>query len=94
MGIDHRRITPLWPRENVETERFMRTVKKVIREKPQNWKQEMFKLLLDYRTIPHTTTGVPPATVLFGRNIGTRLPAVTQVPANDSNIRRKNYEWS
>ena len=56
MGIHHRRITPLWPCANGETERFMRTVKKVIMETPQNWKQEMFKLLLDYRTTSHTTT--------------------------------------
>ena len=92
MGIHHRRITPLWPRANGETERFMRTVKKVIRDKPQNWKQEMYKLLLDYRTTPHTTTGVAPASVLFGRNIGTRLPTMIQKPVNDCDIRQKDKD--
>lgn len=91
MGIQHRRITPLWPRANAETERFMRTIKKVIREKPQNWKQHMYKLLLDYRSTPHSTTGVAPATVLFGRSIGTRLPSIVR-PVNDSDMRQKDNE--
>ena len=72
MGIHHRRITPFWLRANAEKERFMRTVKKVIREK------QIHKLLLDYRSTPHTTTGIASATILFGRSIGTRLPAITK----------------
>ena len=31
MGFKHRRVTPLWPRENGEAERFMRTVMKGVR---------------------------------------------------------------
>ena len=92
MGVHHRRITPLWPRANGETERFMRTVKKVIREKPHNWKQQMHKLLLDYRSTPHSTTGVAPATVLFGRTIGTRLPAIMKIGTYDSELRQKDYD--
>jgi len=92
MGIHHRRITPLWPRANAETERFMRTIKKVVRDKPQNWKQQMYKLLLDYRSTPHTTTGVAPATALFGRPIGTRLPAVPQKLPNDDDIRQNDHQ--
>ena len=76
MGVRHRKITPLWPQANAETERFMRTIKKVVRGKPMNWKQEMNKLLLSYRATPHSTTGVPPATLLFGRDIKTKLPSV------------------
>ena len=86
MGIHHRRITPLWPRANAETERFMRTVKKVVHEKPHNWKQQMHKLLLDYRSTQHSTTGIAPATVLFGRSIGTRLPAIMKKRAYDSDL--------
>ncbi len=92
MGIHHRRITPLWPRANGETERFMRTIKKVIREKPCNWKQLMNKLLLDYRTTPHSSTGVSPASLLFGRDIGTRLPMIPRKPRNDSEIRQNDSE--
>ena len=87
MGIQHCKITPLWPRANAETERFMRTIKKVIRGKPSNWKQEMHKLLLAYRATPHTSTGMAPATVLFGREIRTKLPSLAQPPKVDSDLR-------
>ena len=87
MGIHHRKITPLWPRANAETERFMRTIKKVVRGKPLNWKQEMHKLLLAYRATPHTSTGMAPATVLFGRDIRTKLPSLAQTPKIDSDLR-------
>ena len=42
-GFRPRRITPLWPQANTETERFMRTVKKSIKtalNKDRSWKQE------------------------------------------------------
>ena len=55
-GFRHRRITPLWPQANAETERFMCTVKKSIKtvlNKGRSWKQELFKFLLDYRTTLH-----------------------------------------
>ena len=70
-GFRHRRITPLWPQANGETERFMCTVKKSIKaalNKGRSWKQELFKFLLDYRTTPHCTTGAPqPQSYLAGR---------------------------
>ena len=77
MGIKHRKITPLWPRANGETERFMRTIKKAIKAahaENKNRYQEMFKFLLAYRSTPHSSTGRPPAEVLFGRNLKTKLP--------------------
>ena len=42
-GFRHRRITPLWPQANAETERFMHTVRKSIKtaqNKGRSWKQE------------------------------------------------------
>ena len=36
-GFRHRRITPLWPQANGETERFMRTVKKSIKAGSRNY---------------------------------------------------------
>ena len=89
-GFRHRRITPLCPQANGETEGFMHTVKKSIKaalNKGQSWKQELFKFLLDYRTTPHCTTGAPPATILFGRTIKNRLPHLITPIAEDSSIR-------
>ena len=89
----HRKIRPLWPQANAETERFMRTVKKSIKtalNKSRNWKQELFKFLLDYQTTPHCTTGVPPASILFGQTIKNRLPHLITPIAEDPSIRERD----
>ncbi|CAE1162672.1 unnamed protein product [Acanthosepion pharaonis] len=94
-GFKHRKITPLWPQTNAETERFMRTVKKSIKAaliKGRSWKQELFKFLLDYRTTPHCTTGVPSASVLFGRTIKNRLPHLITPIAGDPSIRERDTQ--
>ena len=94
-GFRHRRITPLWPQANGETERFMRTVKKSIKatlNKGRSWKQELFKFLLDYRTTPHCTTGASPATILFGRTIKNFLPHLITPIDEDSSIRERDTE--
>lgn len=77
MGFTHRKITPLWPKANGEVERFMRTIGKVVktsRAESRNWKPDIFKFLRNYRATPHSTTKVPLAEALFGRNIKVRLP--------------------
>ena len=38
------------------------------------WQQELNRLLLQYRTTPHSTTGVPPAELLFNRTVKGKLP--------------------
>lgn len=94
-GFRHRKITPIWPQANAEIERFMRTVKKSIKAaliKGQSWKQELFKFLLDYRTTPHCTTGVSPASILFGRTIKNRLPHLVAPIAGDHSIRVRDTQ--
>ena len=38
------------------------------------WQQELNGFLLQYRTTPHSTTGVPPAELLFNRTVKGKLP--------------------
>ena len=52
----------------------------------KNYKQELNKLLRNYRATPHSTTRVAPATALFGRPMKTKLPEVT-IPCSDPEIR-------
>ncbi len=76
-GIKHRKITPYWPQANAHVERFMRTIEKSVRiayAQGKNWKTELYRFLLDYRTTPHVTTGMAPADLLFNRQIRNRLP--------------------
>ncbi len=64
LSFQHRKITPRWPRANGEVERFVRTVKKMIKTanlEGKSWKQEMYRFLRNFRATPHTTTRVPPS---------------------------------
>ena len=42
--------------------------------KGKQWKEEVRKYLITYRSTPNTTTWVSPAELLFGRKIRTKLP--------------------
>jgi hypothetical protein len=49
----------------------------------RNWQQEMNKYLRSYRSTPHSTTGISPSKLLFGRDLTCRLPDV-EVQVNES----------
>jgi hypothetical protein len=49
------------------------------------WKQELSKFLLAYRSTPHSTTKVPPAQLLYNREIRGKLPTL---PHNSKVINR------
>lgn len=85
-------MTPKWARAKGEVERFVRTVKKVIKKaklEHKNYKQELNKILRNYRATPHSTTRVAPARALFGRPMKTKLPEVT-TPCSDAAIRQRD----
>ena len=82
MGIEHRYTTPLWPRANGEVERQNRSLLKSIRAahaEGKNWREELNKFLLAYRSTPHLTTGKSPAKLLFRRRLTTKLPELVDV---------------
>ena len=77
LGIQHKKGVPYWPQSNGEVELFNSTIMKVIRiaemeRKP--WKEELQKFLFQYRTTPHTVTGVSPVEMLIGRKLRNKLP--------------------
>ena len=77
IGIKHTTSTPLWPQGNAEVEAFMKPLGKAIRTanlEGRPWKQELSKFLLAYRSTPHSTKKVPPATLLYNREIRGKLP--------------------
>ncbi|XP_033739246.1 uncharacterized protein K02A2.6-like [Pecten maximus] len=76
-GIIHRRVTPLYPAANGEVERQNRSLMKRIKithAQSKDWKTEIRTYLLAYRTTPHSTTGVSPAELMYGRKLRTKLP--------------------
>lgn len=85
-GMRHRGITPLWPQANGEVERLMRNMKKLVKSagvEQRDWKAELNKFLLNYRAAPHSTTGLTPGELLFGRKIRTKLPKVPEKRTHD-----------
>ena len=72
--------TPLWPRANGEVERQNRSLLKamtVFQAEGKDWRLELNKFLLAYRSTSHTTTGVSPAELFFERKLTTKLPEFT-----------------
>ena len=65
---------------------------RVARTEQKNWKKELYTFLLNYRATPHSTTGYPPAELLFNRSIRTKLPQTVTVrdKPKDSVVRFKD----
>ena len=77
MGIRRRLTTPLWPRANGEVERQNRSLLKAMRAaqaEKKDWKSELNKYLLAYRSTPPSMTGKSPEELLYGRKLSTKLP--------------------
>ena len=91
-GVKHTVVSPEDPEANGLAENFMKMVKKVwhtTRTEKKSFKQELYKYLRHYRATPHSSTGKPPAELLFNRKIRTRLP-VYQEPAQDNQVRQRD----
>ena len=92
-GIEHQRITPLWPQANSEAESFMKPLTKAIHSahaEGKQWTKHLYKFLLNYQTTPHTTTRYAPATLLFNREVRNKLPQLTPEEPSTSQKVRKN----
>ena len=104
LGITPKFSTPLWPQGNAQAERFMQGLRKVLQTaKIQNrpWRQEFSRFLLQYRTTPHSSTGVPPSELLFNRKIRGTLPVLSRNiivnrhnEAREKESRRQEYNKS
>ena len=82
LGVKHKKTVPLWPRANGEVERQNKSLLKAMRAthaEGKPWQQELQKYLLAYRSTPHSTTGVSPAELLYGRKIRTKMPEFESV---------------
>ncbi len=68
----------------------------------KDWRAELNKFLLLYRTTPHATTGECPATVFFGRNIKNDIPEYkdsnerqcTELDRKDSENKKKMKQYA
>ena len=97
LGFRHRKITPYWPEANACAERFMKNLGKLCRcaqlsGKP--WQRELYRFLRNYRTTPHSSTGIPPATIVHGYQMATKLPVSTREASDIDKVVRRNDEMA
>ena len=94
-SIKHLTSPPLWPQANGEIERQNKTMLKAMRiaaAEGKDWKFELYKLLIAYRSTPHETTGVSPAKRMFRREIRTKLPELNEDIDTDLTDRDRDAE--
>ena len=84
-GVKHSKCAPYHPSSNGAAERFVRTFKQAMKAGKSDGRAFSHRLenfLLSYRTTPHATTNMAPATLFLGRGIRTRFdllrPSVEQ----------------
>ncbi|XP_038651421.1 uncharacterized protein K02A2.6-like, partial [Scyliorhinus canicula] len=67
-GVRHIKTAPYHPASNGLAERAVQTLKAGLKKQPAaSMNTKLSRWLFDYRTTPHSTTGIPPAELLMGR---------------------------
>ncbi|UYV85033.1 hypothetical protein LAZ67_X004344, partial [Cordylochernes scorpioides] len=96
-GIGHIKASPYYPKSNGKIERFHRFLKKQFNsssEEGKDWKEDLSRILMSYRTTPNRCTGKTPAFLLFSREIKTKLSSlVNDAEEDESNIKEFNMVY-
>ena len=96
-GIKHTFSAPYHPSSNGLAERAVQTFKQTLRQMQDgNITEKISKFLFKYRITPHTTTGVPPAELLMGRKLRSRLdllqPSLTSRVQQSQMTQKQNHD--
>lgn len=79
-GIQHEKTTPYWPQANGEVERINRSIGKRLKISQEtegsDWKWDLRMFILMHNSTPHSTTGVAPSSLMFGRILKDKLPGL------------------
>ena len=96
-GVEHQRTTPLWPQANGAVERQNRSLLKCLRiahlEK-KNLRTELVTWLTAYRSTPQVTTGATPFSLMFGREMRSKLPELRGETVDVSREKTRDKDWS
>ncbi|UYV63325.1 K02A2.6-like, partial [Cordylochernes scorpioides] len=96
-GIRHIKASPYYPKSNGKIERFHIFLKKQFNsssEEGKDWKEDLSRILMSYRTTPNRSAGKTPAFLLFSREIKTKLSSlVNDAEEDESNIKEFNMVY-
>ena len=94
-GIRHITTAVYKPSTNGLAERMVQTFKQALKKSNQPTQQFLDRFLFNYRLTPHSTTGVSPAELMFGRKLRSRLdllwPSVSTRVSNKQAVQVENY---
>lgn len=105
-GIDHRKTTPYWPQANGEVERMNRTIVKRLKISQEtdgsDWQWDLRMFALMQNSTPHSTTGVAPSILMFGRVLKDKIPGmiikgdkiVEEIRDRDTEKKHKGAEYA
>ncbi|KAJ8966391.1 hypothetical protein NQ317_019427 [Molorchus minor] len=93
-GIKHLFSPPYHAQSNGFAENSVKNIKKAIKKafiEKTDIEESVNRFLFDYRIAQHSTTGVSPAILMFGRNLKTRFDLIrpSQSQINENNIQRQ-----
>ena len=98
-GIRHITSAPYQPSTNGQAENTVKSFKSFLKHcEGEDWRCQLDKFLFKYRVTPHSTTGVSPAELLFGRKLRTVLDlvhpskSVQTTVLNNQRVQKLNYD--
>lgn len=96
-GITQQKTTPYWPQANGEVEKMNSSILKRLRisqeTNQEGWKWDLRNFLLMYNSTPHSTTGIAPSALMFGRVLRDKLPSVKQSTGQEAeSIKDRDWE--
>ena len=80
LGIVHLKGIPYWPQSNGQVERCNESLLRIIRIatlEGKDWRKALQNFLFQYRTTPHSVSGLSSAELWIGRRLNDKLPRVT-----------------
>ena len=90
MGIERKLSTPYHAQSNGMVERFNGTLKNMLQkltvDKPNSWDKLIPAVLFAFREIPNTTTGYPPFTLMYGRQVRGPADIIADICSGSDNI--------